>query len=232
MPDFCECWVRIFKNISSLFGVRFAVTHLHPILTRHLNLFSKAEHGGDLNREGLQTLLTCCYLCGTIAPMVSDSHCRQYYSIALREVLLNTNCHRSASFELAVEFLLDEEWNGLGKEQKILNDSTIGVLWEGVTHQSAAIRKVTGRALTSAARKLSIVEISRQLFPALNSIAQDDQSEVRVEASNTLAVISQRMLADPDDDLDKRLQKLILQVFNTPPFRCPIAVRFGINSVC
>ena len=120
---------------------------------------------------------------------------------------------RSASFELSIEFLLDEEWNENAKRQKLLNESTIGVLWEGVTHQSATIRKVTGRVLTSAARKLSIVEISRQLFPALNSIAQDDQSEVRVEATNTLAVISQRMLADPDDDLDKRLQKLILQVY-------------------
>ena len=43
MPDFGECWVRIFQNISIFYGPSFVKTHIHPLMTRYLGLFAKVR---------------------------------------------------------------------------------------------------------------------------------------------------------------------------------------------
>ena len=59
---------------------------------------------------------------------------------------------------------------------------------------------------------------------ALNSIVQDSQSDVRIEATNAIAVISHRLLAEPDEDLEKRIQKIILQLMVDPASHVTIAL--------
>ena len=74
-------------------------------------------------------------------PLINDDHCKSYYSIALREVLLNTNCHKSGSFELCVEFVLDTELSADRELHRVVSDATIGVLWEGAGFRIGKCRR-------------------------------------------------------------------------------------------
>ena len=75
------------------------------------------------------------------------------------------------------------------------------------------VRILTVRALTCAIKTLSIVEISTQLFPPINSLVHDTSPLVRSESAKTVSVLQQRLHSEaPDPDLEKRTMKLIMQL--------------------
>lgn len=210
MPDFCEIWVLIFGTISTLFGPKFARVHIHPLMISELGLFTDSEE-----KSALQTILVTCFCAGSIATLIEGQYMFQYFSMVLREVLFKIKPTQMTGFELLIESLLDRKWKSEHVIKRV-NEATIGVLWEGVTHDVEDIRKITARAITCAARKLLLSDISRQLFPALNSLCFDTSHVIRKEATNCVAVVVQRTQLERHEDLEKRLQKIVMQLLVDP----------------
>ena len=164
MPDFCEIWTEIFATLAQLFGPSFIKTFVNPLMISELGLFTDSTE-----KTALQTILVSCFCSGCIATLIDDKYMFEYFSMVLREILFKITPLYMNGFEITIESLLQRE----GKSDivaKRVNEATMGVLWEGVTNENEDIRKITVRAITCAARKLSLTDISRQLFPALNSI--------------------------------------------------------------
>jgi len=164
MPDFCEIWTEIFATLSHLFGPSFIKTFVNPLLISELGLFTDST-----DKTTLQTTLVSCFCSGCIATLIDDKYMFEYFSMVLREILFKITPLHMNGFEIAIESLLQRD----GKSDlaaKRVNEATMGVLWEGVTNENDDIRIITARAITCAARKLSLTDISRQLFPAMNSL--------------------------------------------------------------
>ena len=123
---------------------------------------------------------------------------------------------------------MNRDWVTDSVVAKVIVNSIIGVLWEGVTHEDSQVRILTVRSLTCATKLLTIEEISTQLFPPINSLVNDENSLVRSETAKTIAILQQR-LQNQDSmkesnkvqdqshaDLEKRTMKMILQLMVDP----------------
>ena len=124
--------------------------------------------------------------------------------------------------------VMNRDWVTDSVVAKVIVNSIIGVLWEGVTHEDSQVRILTVRSLTCATKLLTIEEISTQLFPPINSLVNDENSLVRSETAKTIAILQQR-LQNQDSmkesnkvqdqshaDLEKRTMKMILQLMVDP----------------
>lgn len=164
MPDFCQIWTEIFATLSQLFGPSFIKTFVNPLMISELGLFTDST-----DKTALQTTLVSCFCSGCIATLIDDKYMFEYFSMVLREILFKITPLKMSGFEIAIESLLQRDQKSELVAKRV-NEATIGVLWEGVTNKNEDIRIITARAITCAARKLSLTDISRQLFPALNSL--------------------------------------------------------------
>ena len=122
---------------------------------------------------------------------------------------------------------MNRDWVTDSVVAKVIVNSIIGVLWEGVTHEDSQVRILTVRSLTCATKLLTIEEISTQLFPPINSLVNDENSLVRSETAKTIAILQQRLqnqdtkeinkVQDQSHaDLEKRTMKMILQLMVDP----------------
>ena len=164
MPDFCQIWTEIFATLSQLFGPSFVKTFVNPLMISELGLFTDST-----DKTALQSTLVSCFCSGCIATLIDDKYMFEYFSMVLREILFKITPLKMSGFEIAIESLLQRDKKSELVAKRV-NEATMGVLWEGVTNQNEDIRIITARAITCAARKLSLTDISRQLFPALNSL--------------------------------------------------------------
>ena len=89
--------------------------------------------------------------------------------------------------------VMNRDWVTDSVVAKVIVNSIIGVLWEGVTHEDSQVRILTVRSLTCATKLLTIEEISTQLFPPINSLVNDENSLVRSETAKTIAILQQRL---------------------------------------
>ena len=121
--------------------------------------------------------------------------------------------------------VMNRDWVTDSVVAKVIVNSIIGVLWEGVTHEDSQVRILTVRSLTCATKLLTIEEISTQLFPPINSLVNDENSLVRSETAKTIAILQQRLqnqdtkekVQDQSHaDLEKRTMKMILQLMVDP----------------
>ena len=210
MPDFCSSWFKLFRLFSIYFPHKFILQHVQPLITFELGLFN--------NSYNFDNLLLPSYVGALIGPLVHDcEEFKHHFSLAMREALIwfGTKLPPSKSniFELTTEMVLNKDWINDTVVTKIISGSVIGVLWEGVTHENENVRILTVRALTCAIKTLSIVEISTQLFPPINSLVHDTSPLVRSESAKTVSVLQQRLHSEaPDPDLEKRTMKLIMQL--------------------
>ena len=102
-------------------------------------------------------------------------------------------------FELTIDMVMNRDWVSDAVVAKVIVNSIIGVLWEGVTHEDSQVRILTVRSLTCATKLLTIEEISTQLFPPINSLVNDENSLVRSETAKTIAILQQRLQSDENN---------------------------------
>lgn len=215
MPDFCLTWFKLFQLFSSLFPLSFILTFIQPTIIYEIGLYN--------NNTNFNTVLLPCYTGALIGPLVAVSNeCQQHFSLVLREALLYFGRIQSSIFELTLDMVMNRDWIKDSAVSKVIVNSIIGVLWEGVTHEEPQIRLLTVKSLTCATKLLTIEEISTQLFPPINSLVNDENSVVRSETAKTIAILQHRLQSDSEDqkqshvDLEKRTMKMILQLMVDP----------------